>query len=83
MSEIIRERMKNDGKRFWANDNISEYVSNDDKKCLIAEATAAFEKVLDVLLIDRQNDPNSKETAERLASMYFNELLAGRYDRKP
>lgn len=39
--------------------------------------------MLDILLIDRENDPNSKETAGRLASMYFNELLAGRYDKKP
>jgi hypothetical protein len=38
---------------------------------LIQETTAAFEKVLDTLLIDRQTDPNSKGTAERLAKMYF------------
>jgi hypothetical protein len=45
--------MKKDGKRFWARDNISEYVSTEDKIKLIKEATLAFEKVLDTLLIDR------------------------------
>jgi GTP cyclohydrolase IA len=47
------------------------------------ETTAAFEKVLDTLLIDRETDPNSKETAERLAKMYFNEIMVGRYEERP
>jgi GTP cyclohydrolase I len=38
---------------------------------------------LDALLIDREDDPNSKETAERLAKMYFNEIMAGRYEPRP
>lgn len=75
--------MRRDGKRFWAGDNISEYVSSEEKQKLIKEATSAFEKVLDCLLIDRQTDPNSMDTAERLAKMYFNELLSGRYEPKP
>jgi GTP cyclohydrolase I len=84
LSQVIRERMKSDGKRFWAGDNISEYVGDDiTKQTLITEATKAFEKVLDVLLIDRENDPNSKGTAKRLAKMYFNEIMAGRYDHRP
>lgn len=27
-SETIMDKMKRDGKRFWAGDNISEYVSS-------------------------------------------------------
>ena len=50
---------------------------------MINEATEAFEKVLDCLLIDRENDPNSKGTAKRLAKMYFNEVMAGRYEPAP
>jgi GTP cyclohydrolase I len=83
MSELIRRRMKADGKRYWAGDNISDYVSNEDKARLIDEATVAFESVLDALLIDRATDPNSQGTARRLAKMYFNELMAGRYDPTP
>jgi len=75
--------MKREGKRFWAGDNISEYVSEEDKAILINEATQAFELVLDRLLIDRENDPNSKGTARRLAKMYFNEIMAGRYEPAP
>ena len=83
LNEVIREQMKRDGKRFWAGDNIAEYVDEEEKKILIDEATEAFEQVLDTLLIDRHDDPNSKGTAKRLAKMYFNEIMAGRYDPIP
>ena len=83
LSQVIRSRMKSANKRYWAGDNISEFISEGDKELLIAEATKAFETVLDTLLIDRHNDPNSKGTARRLAKMYFNEIMAGRYDPRP
>ena len=82
-SQTIRELLKADGKRFWAGDNISAYITDANKEQLINEATAAFETVLDALLIDRENDPNSQGTARRLAKMYFNEIMAGRYDPAP
>ena len=50
---------------------------------LISEATAAFANVLDVLVIDQQNDPNAIGTAKRLAKMYINELMEGRYYPAP
>ena len=77
------EKMSLDGKRFWAGDNISEYMSEKTKEALIEEATMAFEDVLDALLIDRENDPNSMGTARRLAKMYFNEIMSGRYNPAP
>lgn len=83
VSEKIRTQLKTSGKRFWAGDNISEFVSESDKINLIIEATRAFELVLDSLLIDRETDPNSQGTARRLAKMYFNEIMAGRYDPAP
>jgi GTP cyclohydrolase I len=83
LSDAIRKQMRLDGKRFWAGDNISEYITPDVKHKLIDEATEAFELVLDRLLIDRENDPNSQDTARRLAKMYFKEIMSGRYDPKP
>lgn len=83
LSQVLRHRMQATKKRFWAGDNVSDYVTEADKELLIAEATEAFEHVLDVLLIDRHNDPNSQGTARRLAKMYFNEIMAGRYDPRP
>ena len=83
LSQVLRERMQANGKRFWAGDNISEYIADSDQEHLINEATVAFEGVLDALLIDRENDPNSQGTARRLAKMYFNEIMSGRYDSRP
>lgn len=83
LSTSIRERMRRAGKRFWAGDNISDYVSEQEKKVLIEEAAEAFEMVLDTLLIDRETDPNSRGTARRLAKMYYNEIMSGRYDPAP
>jgi GTP cyclohydrolase IA len=83
LGDHIRFKMKREGKRFWAGDNISDFLHDGDKEKLIDEATEAFELVLDRLLIDRDNDPNSKGTARRLAKMYFNEIMAGRYDPAP
>jgi GTP cyclohydrolase I len=83
LSQAIRNRMQRTNKRFWAGDNVSEYIKEGDKERLIEEAAEAFEKVLDSLLIDRETDPNSKGTAKRLAKMYFNEIMAGRYDPSP
>jgi GTP cyclohydrolase I len=84
LSVVLRETMQADRKRFWAGDNISEYINQEvDLPVLIDEATEAFERVLDTLLIDRENDPNSKGTARRLAKMYFNEIMAGRYEPAP
>ena len=83
LADAIRGNMKRNKKRFWAGDNISDYLNEGDKEILIKEATRAFEQVLDTLLIDRENDPNSQGTAKRLAKMYYNELMAGRYEPAP
>ena len=83
LSQVLRERMKADGKRYWAGDNVSDYIAESDREHLINEATAAFETVLDTLLIDRHTDPNSQGTARRLAKMYFTEIMAGRYEPAP
>ena len=82
-SKKIKQRIEAAGARYWAGDNISQFIKDDEKDDLIKELTEQFENVLDSLIIDRKNDPNSKETGKRLAKMYINELMAGRYDNKP
>jgi len=82
-SKEIIGRLQDAGIRYWAGDNISEVLQQGDKEQLIEEATQKFEQVLDSLIIDRHNDPNSMDTGRRLAKMYFNEIMAGRYDPMP
>ena len=82
-SEEIKARLVQANSRYWAGDNISAVLQEGDKEELINEATTAFESVLDALVIDRYQDPNSKGTAHRLAKMYYNEIMVGRYDPAP
>lgn len=83
ISEVIRQRLIDNFAPFKANDNISKYLQDGEKELLIAEATEKFEAVLDTLLIDRVNDPNSRDTGKRMAKMYLNELFEGRYTVEP
>ena len=82
-SNVITNRLRNAGARYWAGDNIAAYLHEGDKEALIEELTTKFEDVLDSLVIDRANDPNSNDTGRRLAKMYINELMSGRYDARP
>ena len=82
-SEQIKARLEDEGIRYWAGDNISHVLQEGDKQELIDELTPKFESVLDSLIIDRANDPNSMDTGRRLAKMYINELMQGRYDPMP
>lgn len=82
-SEKIINKIKSEGGKFWAGDNISAYLEEGDKEALIEELTPKFEEVLKGLVIDIENDPNSNQTGRRLAKMYINELMSGRYDPIP
>ena len=85
MSKVkeIKQKLEEAGVRYWANDNISSVLKDGDKQALIEEAIPAFENVLQKLLIDTETDPNSKDTARRMAKMYINEIMSGRYDPMP
>ena len=83
ISKAIQTRIEEAGARYWANDNIAEFINEDEKALLIDELQEKFEGVLDSLLIDRENDPNSHGTARRLAKMYINEIMSGRYEPQP
>jgi GTP cyclohydrolase I len=83
ISDTIKARLKDDNVRYFANDNIAKYIHFDEYDMLIDEVAGKFESVLDSLVIDRQNDPNSKGTGRRLAKMYVNEIMSGRYNIRP
>jgi GTP cyclohydrolase I len=83
ISDIVKDRLDKAGQRYWANDNISEYISDDEKWELIDELEDKFRAALSSLIIDQDTDPNSMGTARRLAKMYVNETMSGRYDPQP
>jgi GTP cyclohydrolase I len=84
VSARIRQRIEQAGKRFHANDNISEFVHGEDEmKALEAEVSAKLQGVLESLVIDTDSDHNTRGTAHRVARMFLNETFKGRYLSAP
>ena len=83
VSDKITKRIKEAGHKYWASDNVAQFMDEGDDQQLIEELIPHFEGILDTLIIDRFNDPNSQGTARRLSKMYVNELMWGRYNDMP
>jgi GTP cyclohydrolase I len=84
ISEVIRARIKQAGSRYHSNDNIADYIkSSDELEMLVNEVTDQFQGVLTSLVIDTDNDHNTRETARRVAKMFIFETFSGRYRAVP
>jgi len=79
----IKERILAAGKTFFANDNISEFLEPQDLIDIQSEVEIKMQGVLESLVIDTDNDHNTKETAKRVAKMFIQEVFKGRYDPMP
>lgn len=82
-SDLIRARLQEKGLPFTANDNISEVLTDEDRKFIQAEVEERVQEMLEALVIDTENDHNTKETAKRVAKMFIKEVYRGRYDPIP
>jgi GTP cyclohydrolase I len=83
VSVKIRERLLAARKRFYANDNIAEFIEPGELEALLDEVEHKMQTVLDSLIIDTENDHNTDNTARRVAKMYLNEVFKGRYVKAP
>ena len=83
ISNRIRQRIRNAGARFFANDNISRFIEPGELELLQQEVQEKMQGVLASLVIDTESDHNTKETAKRVAKMYMREVFAGRYQTAP
>ena len=82
-SDRVRERLLAAGTRFHANDNISAYLEPGDLDEIQAEVTGWLHEALRALVIDTDNDHNTRDTARRVAKMFVREVFAGRYVPTP
>jgi GTP cyclohydrolase I len=82
-SETIRQRLLAAGASFLANDNIAAFIEPGDLQLLQGEVAERVEDLLRALVIDVDNDHNTRGTAERVARMYLQEVFAGRYHQPP
>jgi GTP cyclohydrolase IA len=79
VSQRIRARIQARGQRFHANDNIAAFIEPGELDELVREVTGRMRDVLESLVIDVEQDHNTRETARRVAKMYVNEVFRGRY----
>ncbi|WP_211219338.1 GTP cyclohydrolase I [Thermomonas fusca] len=82
-SQRVRDRLRNAGTRFHANDNIADFLEDGDLEAIEAEVAAKAQEMLRALVIDVDNDHNTRDTGRRLAKMFVRELFAGRYQQAP
>lgn len=66
-----------------ANHGLGEPLTHEQKLTMIDAAAGKVAELLDILRIDHRRDPNTFDTPQRVARMYVNELLAGRYSAPP
>ncbi|MBX9871720.1 MAG: GTP cyclohydrolase I [Burkholderiaceae bacterium] len=83
VSVKIRERLQAARRRFYANDNIADFIEPGELEKLLDEVEHKMQHVLDSLVIDTENDHNTDNTARRVAKMYVNEVFRGRYVHAP
>ncbi len=83
VSERIRRRLEAAGERYFANDNIVDYIQPAELDELQEEVSEKLREVLRSLVIDIENDHNTQDTAKRVAKMFVREVFGGRYKEQP
>ena len=83
MSQVIRERIKAANKRYFANDNIAEFIKPGEREKLLEEVEAKVKSLLESMVIDIEADHNTRNTGRRVAKMYINEIFGGRFGEMP
>jgi GTP cyclohydrolase I len=83
VSARIRARLVKARRRFHANDNIADFLEAGELEALLEEVADKVTGVLESLVIDTSHDHNTRETAQRMAKMYLNEVFHGRYQPPP
>lgn len=82
-SQRVRERLRSAGTRFHANDNIADYLEDGELEAIESEVAAKAQEMLRALVIDTDNDHNTRDTGRRLAKMFVREVFAGRFQAMP
>lgn len=83
ISAKIRARVLESGEKFFANDNIAEFIHAGELEQLQAEVAEKMQALLESLVIDTKHDHNTQDTARRVAKMYMQEVFRGRYHAAP
>lgn len=66
-----------------ANEALDTALTPSERDAMVGAAAVRFEELFDVLQIDHRNDDNTRGTPRRVAKMFVEELLRGRYSAAP
>jgi GTP cyclohydrolase I len=66
-----------------ANQELDAPLTGDQRAIMIEQASKKVSELLDILRIDHRRDHNTRDTPRRVAKMYVEELLAGRFEAPP
>jgi len=79
LNEDEKELLKIDS--FSAHENV--YIPVEQRAVMTKQVSEKLMEAFDLMKLDYRNDPNLKDTPMRVASMWINEMMVGRYQRKP
>ncbi len=65
------------------NQSIAGFMRDGDRSAMQQAAARKIEELFDILLIDHRNDHNTRDTPTRVAKMYVEEILKGRFSSPP
>jgi GTP cyclohydrolase I len=65
------------------NEALDQPLTEAEREAMMAAAAQKVEELFDILRIDHRNDHNTRETPQRVAKMYVEEILEGRYTAPP
>ncbi|MCL1127960.1 GTP cyclohydrolase I, partial [Shewanella surugensis] len=82
-TQKIINKLKTNKVNFNANSNIHQYVSKEDLDIMKECVEELFSAMFEVMLLDTKNDPNLINTPERIAKVYIDEALSGRFHPAP
>jgi GTP cyclohydrolase I len=65
------------------NQAIDGYMDETEQQVMVTAAARKVEELFDILQIDHRNDHNTRDTPKRVAKMFVQEMLRGRYNAPP
>jgi GTP cyclohydrolase I len=66
-----------------SNETTDGFMSPAEQALMKMSVAKKIEEIFDILLIDHRNDHNTRDTPSRVAKMYVEEMLQGRFNEPP
>lgn len=83
MENVLSYPIRPVGPAVAANQDLETPLTAEQQCAMIDAAAQKVAELFDILRIDHRADPNTRDTPRRVAKMYVEELLAGRFNAPP